>query len=167
MRRGQLKGGETREARTKQMKAKETRLRRLLKMAKGARKLFQTGMLPAYAYGLDITGIGTRQVRDVRNVAANIDGCTRMSRDIWGALRPERDPLVALVWPAIGRYSEEVWRLCAPGQNNGRLVGAGVLKQALATAEKARHKHEAITGPVGQMLDQLAWAGWTMVNMFT
>ena len=149
------------------MHLKEFRLHRLLKVNKAARKLFPTGMLPAYTYGLEVTGVGLQQVREVRNVAAKLDGCPNMSRDVWGALRPERDPLVALVSPPIMRYSEEVWRMCAPGQSNGRLVGASVLRQALENAEKARHKKQPLTGPVAQMLDQLHWAGWKMVNLFT
>ena len=161
------KGGKTRTERQKGTKAKFHRLQRLLKVSKKAKKLFYTGIMPAYTYGLEVTGIGHKQIREVRGMTATMDGFPRMSRDIWGALRPERDPLVALTWPVIQRYTEEIWRHGAPDQRNGRMVPIATLKQAVENAAANRYRKIVAEGPVGRMMEQMEWAGWQLQNVFT
>ena len=149
------------------LKQRVVRIVRLAKLNVGARKVFHTGALPAYKYGLEVTGATDEEVRRARGAAATIAGHATTSRDIWGAARPASDPLPHLTGPPILRYAEEWWRLAAPQQRNGRVLPPATLKLALEAGRKAIATKQPPRGPVGRALTMLKWVGWKMANTST
>ena len=122
-------------------------------------------MMPSFRFGTEVTGIDMRSIRIARAEAATLDGHPRISRDIWGACNPEKDPLYQLVMPAVLRYCEEWWRHAAPQQRNGRMLPTAVQTEALRVAQRAHARGQNSTGPAYRMLEMMAWVGWTMESL--
>ena len=104
------------------LKVRGERIKRLWRINKKAKKIFYQGVMPSFKFGAEVTGIDAQSIRMARSEAATLDGHPRISRDIWGACNPAKDPLYQLVMTAIMRYSEEWWRHSAPEHTNGRLL---------------------------------------------
>ena len=124
------------------------------------------GVMASFRFGTEVTGVDKESIRIARNEAATLDGHARMSRDIWGACNPKKDPIYQLVVPAILRYCEEWWRHAAQGQRNGRMLTTAALTDALRVAQRAIAQGRTSTGPAYRMLQMLAWAGWEVASPF-
>ena len=160
------KVGQVRQSRIASLKLRGQRIRRLWTLNKQAKKVFYMGVMPSFRFGAEVTGIDKESIRLARNEAATLDGHARLSRDIWGACNPRKDPIYQLVVPAILRYCEEWWRHAAPGQRNGRMLTTAILTDALRTAQRALARGRTSTGPAYRMLQMLQWAGWEVLSPF-
>ena len=72
-----------------------------------------------------------------------------------------------MVGMALGRYAEEWWRAVDPAHKNGRVLKPGFLASACWAAKERFDRGEKPCGPIGAMLVQLHWAGWTMITPTT
>ena len=115
-----------------------------------------------YTYGVEVTGTPAQHVHPIRCMAAGLDGHIKANKDIWGAIAPEKDPLLQLVFPPLHRYAAEWWYASTRSQENGAVLAPAQLAAAWRAAKRNYHNQEAARGPAMAALEALQWAEWEM-----
>ena len=137
---------------------------RAIQQVAGCKRIWHTAILPASAWGGEVTGFSDTELAELRVRAKKLFGHPHISSDVFEAAVPARSPLGKATVLCVERYAEEWWRASDVRQANGKVLSMKELRAAYEAARASFEGGLGEAGPVGAMLRSLCWAGWRSTN---